>query len=328
MAHASRETAASTPPKQPPIDLTPFQEAVNESATRARGLWLGYISLVAYLFVSAGTVTHRDLLLESPVKLPLLDVDLPLLGFFTVAPILLLINHFYLLLQLMGLSRRVRKFNEAMATTNLDPSRRFVERRKLDSFVMVQLLGGTTEDRKGLTSIYLKWIVDITLVIAPILLLLSLQISFLPYHHEAITWLHRCALIMDLALLWLFWPAIRLGRWAPPTLDRSSVPALLTAVTVSFSILFATFPGETVHQTRSLAQFDCIIGVKFETRDEEEDVGETTCANGYGTLSEGLFFDHVDQSTSSRRSLFSSTLVLPDKTLIDVTKLGKIRLPL
>ena len=35
---------------------------------------------------AVGSVTHRDLLFESPVKLPFLNVDLPLVGFFVLGP--------------------------------------------------------------------------------------------------------------------------------------------------------------------------------------------------------------------------------------------------
>ena len=87
----------------PEIDMGPFQTAVNEAATRVRGLWLGYIALLAYLFISVAAVTHRDLLLGNPVNLPVLQVKLPLIGFFAVAPMFFLINHFFLLLQLFGL---------------------------------------------------------------------------------------------------------------------------------------------------------------------------------------------------------------------------------
>jgi hypothetical protein len=78
----------------PKTELEPFQTAVNEAAKNARGLWLSYVALLAYLFIAVGAVTHRDLLLENPVKLPVLNVELPLLGFFAVAPGLLLINHY------------------------------------------------------------------------------------------------------------------------------------------------------------------------------------------------------------------------------------------
>lgn len=75
-----------SPPAPPKIDLTTFQKAVNDAAERVRTLWFTYIALLAYLFVAVGAVTHRDLLLESPVKLPILNVQLPLVGFFPSRP--------------------------------------------------------------------------------------------------------------------------------------------------------------------------------------------------------------------------------------------------
>lgn len=85
-----RPTKLRLTPKERPnskVDLEPYQWAVNEAAARVRGLWFGYIALLAYLFVAVGAVTHRDFLLESPVKLPALDVSLPLVGLFRGRPI-------------------------------------------------------------------------------------------------------------------------------------------------------------------------------------------------------------------------------------------------
>jgi hypothetical protein len=42
---------------------------------------------------------------------PLLNVDLALVGFFVVAPLLLLIFHFYLFLQLLGLASKAKDYN-------------------------------------------------------------------------------------------------------------------------------------------------------------------------------------------------------------------------
>ena len=215
MGRAPQKTSAPKETPPPKENLEPFRTAVNEAAAQVRTLWLGYIALLAYLFIAVGAVTHRDLLLQNPVKLPVLNVDLPLVGFFTVAPVFLLINHFYVLLQLMGLGRRIREFNDEIATTGLGEDERRRERRKLDTFVIVQMLGGTREERDRLTSRFLRAIALITLVIAPVALLLTIQLQFLPYQYWPVTVMHRVALGIDLALLWTFWPSIRLGDWAP-----------------------------------------------------------------------------------------------------------------
>ena len=216
---------------------------MNEAAARIRGLWLSYIALLAYLFGAVSTVTHRDLLLENPIKLPVLNVELPLVGFLFAAPIFLLINHFYLLLQLFGLGCRIREFNEEIAKTGLGEAAERPERRRLDTFVIVQMLGGTKEERVGLTGKFLKAIALITLVVAPIVLLLTIQFQFLPYQDELITWIHRFALSVDLALLWIFWSSIRLGNWAP--LWGPVRPMAVLAI-VPISYVVATFPGEFV----------------------------------------------------------------------------------
>ena len=67
-------------------DPKAVRDAVVDAAGMSRNLWLAFISFGTYLVIAVGAVTHRDLFLESPVRLPLLDVDLPLVGFFVVAP--------------------------------------------------------------------------------------------------------------------------------------------------------------------------------------------------------------------------------------------------
>ena len=196
-------------------DLESFQNAVNESASRVRGLWLGYIALLTYLLISVLTVTHRDLLLENRVNLPVLQVELSLIGFFSVAPIFFLINHFFLLLQLFGLGQRLQEFNNKIGNSSFDGETLHRAQRKLDTFVIVQLLAGPKKDQELLTSKFLGLISIITLVIAPISLLVIIQMQFLPFQNQMISWLHRMVLAVDLVLLWMLWPSIKLGDWAP-----------------------------------------------------------------------------------------------------------------
>lgn len=229
------------PPQQ--VDLEPFRDAVNEASARSRGLWLGYIALLAYLFITVGAVTHRDLLLQSPVKLPVLNVDLPLVGFFVVAPLFFLINHFYLLLNLLGLSRRIREFNEAIDKSKLTKQEEKNARRLLDTFVIVQLFGGGQNKKQNSRSgRLLSLIAVVTLVIAPILLLLFIQLQFLSYQSQTVSWWHRIALLADLWLIWHFWPAIKEGNW-----DESERPFSMRVAVLCvfvFSCVLATFPGE------------------------------------------------------------------------------------
>src|ERR1700692_455562 len=68
-------------------DLSGLQGAVNDSSSRAAALWLSFLTFMAYLTMTVGAVTHEALLRQKPIKLPVLNVDLPLVGFFWIAPL-------------------------------------------------------------------------------------------------------------------------------------------------------------------------------------------------------------------------------------------------
>ena len=63
---------------------------------------------------AAGAVTHADLFFENPVKLPFLNIELPLLAFFFLAPILFLVVHAYTLVHLVMLTDKAKRFHQAL----------------------------------------------------------------------------------------------------------------------------------------------------------------------------------------------------------------------
>jgi hypothetical protein len=79
--------------KLDPFDIEALESAVNDSATRVSTIWISFLIFSLYLLITATTVTQRQLLLAEPVKLPVLNIDLPLWGFFFLAPILFVILH-------------------------------------------------------------------------------------------------------------------------------------------------------------------------------------------------------------------------------------------
>ena len=95
-APAPTASVADLPPVAAKADdLEAIKKAVDDAASVGGGLWLSYLFVLFYLAVAAGAVTHGDLFLEKPVKLPFLNVELPLLAFFFLAPILFLFVHAY-----------------------------------------------------------------------------------------------------------------------------------------------------------------------------------------------------------------------------------------
>ena len=309
------------------FDLEHFENSVNSTAAKLRGLWLSYIALVTYLIITVGAVTHRDLFEENPVTLPVLNVKLSLIGFFTIAPLFFLINHFYLLLNLVGLSRRIREYNEAVVNAvrfgKLRKSDVDIRRRILDSFVIVQAFGGTHEDRSsspGSTGWFLKAIIWITVVIAPVVTLQQMQIYFLPYQHEGVTWVHRLATMTDLALLWLFWPAIHHGyeslkMFSPWGSFWAVVGGLVSFAVAMFSLFVITFPGEHADKVASDKWWRALLQLS------EDELWRTPKDPVLWTLKGWLFEGRVNEITGKRASLFSRTLVIPRGDFIDDNKL-------
>jgi|SRR5450759_450793 hypothetical protein len=119
---------ASAPGEPPPLpvtaaalagkamDLQALRDALVDAASVGTGLWFSYLFVLFYLLIAVGGVTHRDLFLESPVKLPFLTVDLPLLGFFALGPAIFLIVHAYVLLHFMLLAGKVGDFDAELKT--------------------------------------------------------------------------------------------------------------------------------------------------------------------------------------------------------------------
>lgn len=231
-------------------DLEAIRDAVVDAAKISAGLWLSYLFVLFYLFVAAGGVTHKDLFLESPVKLPFLNVDLPILVYFWVGPAIFLVVHAYVLLHFRMLTGKVRVFDQELRA-QIDPDQddsntRARLRRQLPNDIFVQFLAGPPEVRRGVIGALLKLIAWISLVLGPIALLGLFELQFLAYHSAWITWWQRFAMSLDLVLLWLLWPAVvRNARGS--TWRRSAgwvVAGIATVVSLFLVFLLAIFPGE------------------------------------------------------------------------------------
>jgi hypothetical protein len=196
-------------------DLATLQNAVVEAAGVGTGLWISYLFVLFYLAIAVGSVTHQNLFFENPVKLPFLNVDLPLLGFFALGPAIFLVMHAYVLLHFVMLADKIGVFHDELQAQIGDDEARGRLRRQLPSNIFVQFLAGPREVRAGLMGVLLRLIAHISLVAAPLALLMLFHLQFLPYHHELIAWWLRVALVIDLVLVWMLRPSVVRGGMTP-----------------------------------------------------------------------------------------------------------------
>lgn len=305
-------------------DLDALRTAVVDAAGVGAGLWFSYIFVLLYFFIAVSGVTHRDLLFESPIKLPILNVDLPLLGFFVLGPALLLIAHAYVLLHFVLLAGKVGAFDTELQAQIVDPDARARLRRQLPSNIFVQFLAGPSEVRTGIIGLMLRLIAQISLVAGPLMLLVFFQLQFLPYHHELITSWQRIALLADLALLWTLWPSVARGEtariaWRDFRRVRIVASALVSLALVLMVFTIATFPGESLDRNLPSVRF---IPTKWPSSQKEGAAIEQGFlallkSMGWSSLHEWLFAGEVDLVTGKPASLWSNRLVLPR---LDVTQ--------
>lgn len=167
-------------------------DAVNMASGTARRGWVFFLLILTYLFVAVASVSHADLLLNSPIRLPLLNVDVTLTRFFYIAPLFVLFLYLGLMLQHAALADKTRALVEILSDKNQSqPDREPVEsRRHLEAstyFVTEALVG---MELSWFRRFLLGCVIYATIGLLPVLLLLFFQTAFLPFHDISATMLH------------------------------------------------------------------------------------------------------------------------------------------
>ena len=294
-----------------PVNPYSLLEAVNESSDTVHTGWLIFIGIMSYLLVAVAGVTHKDLLLSRDIPLPLLQVPIELTKFFLFAPIVLVLFHVGIVTQLVMLARKTLELDKALQILEVSDRRTHPLRLELHNFFFVQAIAGP--DRSRIVGGLLHGLSWLSLVVLPVVLLLYVQISFLPYHDVTITWAHRIALVVDvgmLALLGVFLsrPEQSLGR----ALVRAGVGHPLTSiVTIAvlggvamFSFLVATVPGERLDR----------LGQRLLGTPAAGTPGEL----GRGTAAYGFVVPFLGWSVDGRLfGLFERNLNVTDQDLVN-----------
>jgi hypothetical protein len=159
-----------------------------------------------YLLIAASTVTPSQLLFAEPIKLPVLNIELPMWGFFFLAPILFVIFHLYVLLQVLLLGRTTAVYNAAVARLELSPEENNSLRQRLANTLFAQIFAGSPREREGLIGWLLRSIVTITLWFIPVIVAQAFQSNFLAYHSHIVIWTLRFLMWVQLFMFPVIWP--------------------------------------------------------------------------------------------------------------------------
>ena len=243
-----------------PVNPYSLLEAVNDASDTVNTGWLIFLAVVAYVLIAVAGVTHKDLLLETPVTLPIMQVSIQQKQFFTFAPILLVLFHLGIVAQLVLLARKTIAFDQAVRLLESTGRRTHPLRLELHNFFFVQAVAGPHRSRVMSTFLHgMSWL---TTVVIPVILLLYIQVAFLPYHDVPTTWIHRLALVADLSILLLigtfllqtetsFFAALVSNTKAHPLNVAATAGLLMFMGFMSFFV--ATVPGELLDRTAQVA---------------------------------------------------------------------------
>ncbi len=205
------EEAVATPAITPPIEKTkPLYErlekllgAVNTASNAARSSWIGFLGIQAYIFITIAGVSHTSLLLNSNVKLPVVNTQLPLSSFFLFGPLVFLFAHFGFLLPHAMLARKADTLNRELERTEADMPREDYHpyRNEIVSYFFSQALVGPPPSLLyGVVLHLMGWL---SFVFFPLFLLLFFQIKFLPFHDAMTSWFHRIYILVDMLVLFV-----------------------------------------------------------------------------------------------------------------------------
>lgn len=194
MANGNNVGSTTAPLAWTPEDDKALQEATRHLSTAH----LSFIAVSIYLTLAIWQTTHQQLLLGASFTLPVLNVAIDLVTFYTLGPWLYVLMHATLLTQLRLFARRAFRWSDAHGQ-NRD-SELPLGLSPLLYYLLLQ--------RMALSRLMLATAVGTTLLIGPLLLVWLFQVRFLAYHDGTVTMWQRIAVFADAAVLLLLWPQI------------------------------------------------------------------------------------------------------------------------
>jgi|GEM_PF-2935355 len=225
-------------------------DLANATADSARTLWFGFIAFGTFLALAVFGTSHRDLFLANPLALPPpISIEIDLVGFYVVAPFLLLTIHVYLLVKLVLLARVHTDFEAQLRADVRLANDRAQARKHLNTTLFLRTLSawqGEEEIRAG--SWLMLGLLIGSLVLIPIAVLIFTWINFLPYQSEEVTMVHRVLFAIDVAAVVFAFRSITRANKAIFLTGLVYASAVVT--TLAASAIF-TFPQECWGKTDS-----------------------------------------------------------------------------
>ena len=169
----------------------------SEKSERKLGVsMLVTLTFSAYVLLAVLSTTDMMLLREGAIALPVIQVGVPIVAFYIIAPLLILLLHFNLLAKLILYAREIYDSNSStqaprgaqglfckalIVLSSLEPKRLILEMKN-----------------ENFTGVFIRLIFLIIFGTIPLFVLLIIQARFLPYQDEEFTFYHQFLITFDL----------------------------------------------------------------------------------------------------------------------------------
>jgi hypothetical protein len=302
---------------RPEPRMNQLLSAVNSASESAQAGWIILLVLTAYFVVALGGVNDRDLLLNSPISLPLLGISVSLHRFFFFAPLIYIFIHFGVLIQHVVLAHKAYALSaaiegqEMVETAVSGKASVHPLRYEISTNFFTQFVAGPPASR--LIHAFQKLMVWSTLLFLPLAVLLAFQIVFLPVHDVTTTWLHRSYVAIDIAVLALvgvFLPSPERHFWSALGSGVAYYPGFYTITALAFTgfIFFAfgaaTIPGEWLEQALATPRLSLTVPATANSNDPPRRLFAPTAF---------LFEGSLNAATGRARSPFHRNLIVIDE---------------
>jgi len=227
------------------FELSAAEKSVSEVASRVDKHWMAFVLISVVTLVSVANFSDTDILLGTALKIPLLDVSLPLFGYGLLTPFVYVVFHGYLLFEIFGLNRKLSLYEECLQhAVKVQADRRRL-RERLPTFAFIHMYSPQSGGLETLSGL----IMVTSIVLLPLLTLLTFLLRFLCYHSELLSWAHRLVFVSDLSMLWLCWlraanlqaTSTQEVKW---NLFNQGVNAYLLMTVLPFVLVGSAFNGE------------------------------------------------------------------------------------
>ena len=245
--------------------LDRLRESANDSARNFRVHFVSYILVLFYALVVTSNTDDVLLFQEGYIHAPIINAQVPIVWFFVVTPLLLVLLHFNLFIQGTFVANKVHMYKSAVlceltGSKSISENKALVHPLPLAHFLL-----------KSNPHWNIALCLNLTVVTSLILLtpatLIWIQIKFLPFQSEVITWLHRLFLLVDFLLILGLWPKV-----VSPNGDGHKNPTArslyrigtLAAIGMIFSVCFANSPGGKLDEMLPYRDLRDFLGRKYE----------------------------------------------------------------